>query len=103
VTRELVLGTVLGVVAGEEGGEPGFSRRSRLTIAGVVRGDNCTECQLRCSGWFRKLRRRREEKGDSPNTRSLKICKESGTGMARLGPPAWLTAISAAAQKARQC
>jgi hypothetical protein len=34
------MGTVLGVVAGEVGGESGFLRRSRLTIAGGVRRDN---------------------------------------------------------------
>jgi len=31
---------VIGAVADDEGGEPGFSRRSRLTIAGGVRRDN---------------------------------------------------------------
>jgi hypothetical protein len=39
---------VAGVVAGEDG-ETGFSRRSRLTIAGGVRGGNWSEGPLRCS------------------------------------------------------
>jgi hypothetical protein len=44
VDREaLALARVVGEVAGEDGGEPGFSRRSRPKIAGGVRGDNCTE------------------------------------------------------------
>jgi len=37
------MATVIGVVAGEEGGERGAARSSRLTIAGGVREDNCTE------------------------------------------------------------
>ena len=44
VIREaLALVRVVGAVAGEEGGESGAARCSRLTIAGGVRGDNCTE------------------------------------------------------------
>jgi hypothetical protein len=39
----LELVTVLGAAAGDAGGEPGFSRRSRLTIAGGVRRDNWPE------------------------------------------------------------
>jgi hypothetical protein len=44
----LASGTVVGVVAGDEEGEPGFSRRSRLTIAGGVRRDNWPEGRLKC-------------------------------------------------------
>ena len=41
--------TVVGVVAGEEGGWAGAARRSQLTIAGVVGGDNWSKVRLRCS------------------------------------------------------
>jgi len=41
--------TVGGEVAGEEGGWAGAARRSRLTIAGGVRGDNWSKVRLRCS------------------------------------------------------
>jgi hypothetical protein len=34
------MGTVGGVVGGDEGGEAGAARRSQLTIAGGVRRDN---------------------------------------------------------------
>ncbi len=43
------MGTVVGVVAGEEGGDAGVTRRSRLTIAGGVGGDNWSKVRLRCS------------------------------------------------------
>ena len=50
------MGTELGVVAtGEEGGESGFLRRSQLTIAGGVRGDNWSKERIgyRWPGFFR--------------------------------------------------
>jgi hypothetical protein len=80
------MGIVVGAVAGDAGDEPGFSRRSRLTLAGGVRRDNWSKGRLRCSwtgifsgrkGWHLVLR------NDKFRTRTLKITR----GMApRRGP-----------------
>jgi len=52
--KDLGLGTVVGAVVGEEGGESAFLRRSRLTIAGGVLRDNWSEGRIgyRWPGFF---------------------------------------------------